>query len=91
MGRLLDARGLTPAPTKVTHTRLLLSRNYDDFQKLHDLIHEAKGRHPGVLIVRFEVPKRRFLRAHEVVRALRKLEIAGTPIVDDYTILNHWQ
>jgi hypothetical protein len=29
MGRLLDARGLTPAPTKVTHTRREAERGGD--------------------------------------------------------------
>ena len=34
--------------------RLLLSRNYDDFKKLHELVVEAQGRHPGVLVIRSE-------------------------------------
>ncbi len=75
----------------IREDRLLLSRNYDDFEKLHDLIHEAKGRHTGVLIVRHDDPKGRFMKPHEVVRALRKLENAGAPVADEYTILNHWQ
>ncbi len=71
--------------------RSLLSRNYDDFKKLHDLVREAQGRHPGVLVVRNDGPKRHNMKPHDVVRALRKLEDAGAPIADEYTILNHWQ
>ncbi len=71
--------------------RLLLSRNYDDFQKLHELVVEARGRHPGVLIIRSDGPKRHNMKHHDIVRALRKLESAGVPVADEYTILNHWQ
>ncbi len=70
--------------------RSLFSHNYDDFEKLHDLIHE-EGRHPGVLIVRRDGPKRHEMKPHDIVRALRKLEGAGVPIADRYIILNHWQ
>jgi Domain of unknown function (DUF5615) len=71
--------------------RSLLSRNYDDFKKLHDLVGEVQGRHSGVLMVRNDGPKRRNMKSHDIVRALRKLEDAGVPIADEYIILNHWQ
>jgi hypothetical protein len=71
--------------------RLLLSRNYDDFETLHDLIREAEGRHTGVLVIRSDGPKRHNMKHHDIVRALRKLEGAGVPIADEYTVLNHWQ
>jgi len=71
--------------------RLLLSRNYDDFEELHDLIHEAQGCHPGVLVIRQDDPKKRKMKSHDIVRALRKLEAAGVPIANEYIILNHWQ
>jgi hypothetical protein len=71
--------------------RALLSRNYDDFEKLHELVVEAQGLHSGVLIVRFDRQKQRFLKPHEFVRTLRKLESAGAPIADEFTVLNHWQ
>ena len=75
----------------ISEGRSLLSRNYDDFKKLHDLIVQAQGRHPGLLIVRSDGPKRHNMKPHDIVRALRKLEDAGAPIADEYTILNHWQ
>ena len=71
--------------------RSLLSRNFDDFKKLHELVGEAQGRHPGVLIVRYDGPKRHRMKPHDIVRALRKLEEAGGPVADEYTVLNHWQ
>ncbi len=69
----------------------MLSRNYDDFEALDLLVREAQGRHSGVLIVRDDGPKKRNMKPHHIVRALRKLEDAGAPVADEYIILNHWQ
>jgi len=71
--------------------RAILTRNYDDFNELHLLIRDAQGRHLGVLTVRFARQKRRFLKPHEIVRALNKLEGAGVPIANEHSVLNHWQ
>jgi hypothetical protein len=75
----------------IRESRSLLSRNYDDFNKLHDLVDEAQGRHFGVLVVRYDNPKKRRMKSHDIVRALRKLEAAGATITDAYIVLNHWQ
>jgi hypothetical protein len=71
--------------------RPILSRNYDDYKELHLLVREALGRHTGVLVVRRDNLQKRNMMPHDVVRALRKLEAAGAPIADEYTILNSWQ
>jgi predicted nuclease of predicted toxin-antitoxin system len=71
--------------------RSLLSRNYDDFKELHLLVRDAKGRHPGILMIRQDDPKKRNMKPHDIVRALRKLEAAGATIANEYIILNHWQ
>jgi hypothetical protein len=71
--------------------RHILSRNYEDYEELHLLVREAQGRHSGVLVVRRDDPQKRNMKPHDVVRALRKLEAAGLSIVNEYTILNHWQ
>ena len=89
--------GLPGAPDPVHFRRALhegrtiLTRNYDDFQALHFLIIDAAGHHPGVLVVRRDDPKRRNMKPHDIVRALRKLEMIGPPIADAYNELNHWQ
>ena len=36
----------------IQENRLILSRNYQDYEDLHYLIIDAKGHHPGVLLVR---------------------------------------
>jgi hypothetical protein len=88
--------GLTGAndPVHLRHAiregRPILSRNHKDYRELHDLIREAQGRHTGVLVVRRDDPQKRNMKPRDVVRALRKLEAAGVPIADEYTILNHW-
>ena len=71
--------------------RSLLSRNYDDFEELHLLIRDAKGRHPGVLVIRHDNPRKRKMKSHDIVRALRKLEQFGVTITNEYIVLNHWQ
>ena len=43
-------------PVQLQHSirtnRVLLSGNHRDFEELHELIHQAGGNHPGILIVR---------------------------------------
>jgi hypothetical protein len=75
----------------ISEGRLMFSRNYEDFERLHLLIQEANGNHPGVLIVRRDNPKRRNMKPHDVVRALRNLALSGLPLVNAYIRLNVWQ
>jgi predicted nuclease of predicted toxin-antitoxin system len=79
-----DPEHLTQA---IHETRILISRNYRDFELLHLLIMEAGGHHPGILIVRRDDQTRRNMAPRDVVRALRNLEAAGVPIADQYVIL----
>jgi hypothetical protein len=71
--------------------RALLSRNYKDFGPMNLLVKESKGRHSGILMIRHDNPKKRRMKSHDIVRALRKLEAAGVPIANEYIVLNHWQ
>jgi hypothetical protein len=71
--------------------RSLLSRNYRDFEPMNFLVHESQGRHSGILMIRHDDPKKRRMKSHDIVRALRKLEAAGATIADAYIVLNHWQ
>jgi len=82
-------------PVHLTHAidegRVFLSRNYRDFEHLHVLILHAQGHHPGILVVRRDNDPRRNMSPRDIVRAIRNLEKAGVPLVDEYYILNHWQ
>jgi hypothetical protein len=72
--------------------RALLTRNYRDFEALHDLIvFAANGHHEGILVVRFDSNPRNNMSAGDIARAVRNLESAGVAIADSYHELNHRQ
>jgi hypothetical protein len=76
----------------IRQRRALLSRNYRDFESLHDLIiFAANGHHEGILLVRFDQNPRNNMSAGDNARAVRNLEAAGVAIPDSYFELNHWQ
>lgn len=71
--------------------RVLLSHNHRDFRNPHNLVMQAKGHHPGIVIVRKDNDPTRDLKPAGVVRAIRNLEQAAVPLKDEYHILNHWR
>lgn len=75
----------------IRENRVLLSGNYDDFEDLHDLLMQAQGHHPGILVVRRENNPRRDLTPRGIVLAIGKLLAANVPIADQFLILNHWR
>jgi predicted nuclease of predicted toxin-antitoxin system len=76
----------------IREDRRVLTRNYEDFEDLHNLvIAEARGHHPGILVIRRDNNPRRNMAPRDIVRALRNLEAAGVPIADQYIVLNGWQ
>ena len=70
---------------------VLLTKNYRDFEQLHNLVAAAQGHHPGILVVRQDNDPKRDLSPRGIVRAITKLEAAGIPIPDSYHILNQWR
>jgi hypothetical protein len=70
---------------------VVLTRNYRDFSVLHNLVMQAQGHHPGILVVRRGADTQHSMGPHDIVRAIRNLEAAGVPIADQYIILNAWQ
>jgi hypothetical protein len=75
----------------IREKRALLTRNYDDFEILHNLLLEGKGHHSGILVVRRDNDPKRDLKAAGIARAIRNLNHAGVPIPDQYIVLNHWR
>jgi predicted nuclease of predicted toxin-antitoxin system len=75
----------------IREDRVVFTRNYCDFEDLHNLLDQAQGHHPGILVVRRDNDPRRNMSPRDIARALRNLEAAGMPIVDHYIILNAWQ
>lgn len=76
----------------IRQRRSILTRNYRDFEALHDLVvFAANGHHEAILVVRFDSNPRHNMSAGDVARAVRNLENAGVVIADSYFELNHWQ
>lgn len=75
----------------IREQRSLLSGNDRDFRFLHELLREAQGHHPGILIVRRDNNPKRDLDEGGIVRAIRKLLAAAIPLEDQLHILNHWR
>jgi hypothetical protein len=72
--------------------RAILTRNYGDFEDLHDLVASAaNGHHEGILIVRFDKNPRNNMTPGDIGRAIRNLASAGVPLADACHELNHWQ
>lgn len=91
------AVGMSGAPDAVhlahaiSKNRICVTRNHDDFWLLHNLISQARGHHPGIFVVRQDNDPTRDLTAKGIVSAIRKLETAGVPIQDEFSVLNHWR
>jgi predicted nuclease of predicted toxin-antitoxin system len=75
----------------VRDARVLLSRNYRDFEHLHMLVLTVQGHHSGILLVRRENDPSRNMSPRDIVRAIRNLEAAGVPLADECYPLNPWR
>ncbi len=76
----------------IRERRAILTRNYRDFDGLHDLVVFASiGHHCGILVVLFDNDPRNNMSSGDIAHADRNLESAGVAIPDSYHELNHWQ
>ena len=83
-----DARVMTDA---IGQGRLVLTRDYEDYADLHDLVIASGGRHPGILIIRFDDEPSRNLSHRAICTALANLASAGMPIDSQVHVLNQWR
>jgi hypothetical protein len=89
--------GLSGADDAVhlTHTiredRVIVSRNYQDFENLHNLLVQGQGHHPGIFVIRQDNDPRRSMTPRGIVQAISNLPAANIPIPDSYIILNQWR
>jgi len=83
-----DARHLEKA---IREGLVSLTKDRDDFQELHDLVIASGGRHPGMLIARFDNDAKRDMRSRHIVAAIRKLENSGLTLASQRIILNQWR
>jgi hypothetical protein len=75
----------------VADQRSVLTRNYVDFQNLHNLVMVVGGHYPGILVARRDNDPKRNLKPIDIATAIAKLLAAGVPIADQYLILNQWR
>jgi hypothetical protein len=79
-------------PHAIRDRRAILTRNYGDFEDLHDLVvSAASGHHVGILAVLYDNNPRNNMSVGDIARAVRNLENAGVAIADSHHGLNHWQ
>ena len=72
-----DAVHLTYA---IQQGRVCVTKNYGDFENLHNLVRAAQGHHPGILVVRQDNDPTRDLTARGIARAIRNLIEAGAAV-----------
>src|SRR5438876_156266 len=56
---------------------VVLTADHEDFEVLHNLIQTSGGRHPGILIVRFDDAPKHDMKSKHITQAVRKLESSG--------------
>ena len=70
---------------------VVLTRDYDDFKLLHDLVLLAGGHHPGILVVRRDNDPKRDMSPRAIVRAIQNLTASDMAIADSFNVLNQWR
>lgn len=75
----------------IRERRVFLSANHNDFRKLHKLIMQAEGHHPGIVIIRKDNDLRRDLKPHGIARAVNNMVAAGVALESSFYILNQFR
>lgn len=75
----------------IRELRVLLSKNYSDFEDLHNLVLGSTGHHTGILVIRQDNDPTRDMSPRAIVRAIRNLAASGVPVLDTFHVLNHWR
>jgi predicted nuclease of predicted toxin-antitoxin system len=70
---------------------VVLTKDYEDFLELHDIVQSTQGQHPGILAIRSDNDTSRDMKDRDIVRAIGNLERAGVPIANEFHVLNHWR
>jgi predicted nuclease of predicted toxin-antitoxin system len=69
---------------------VVLTKDYEDFLELHDIVQATHGQHPGILAVRSDNDASRDMKDRDIVRAIANLG-AGVPVANEFHVLNHWR
>lgn len=66
--------------------RVLLTRNCQDFQALH----EANSNHAGILAIYQDSNSSKSMTFQKIVKAINNLEDGNIPLNNQFIALNHW-
>ncbi len=69
------------------HNRILLTRNCDDFQSLH----QSNSNHSGILAVYQGAEPAKNMSYQDIVKAISNLESANLPLHSQFVVLNQWK
>jgi predicted nuclease of predicted toxin-antitoxin system len=75
----------------VSNRRILLTRNAQDFDIVHDLIAAASGHHPGLLCMGSDNDSSKDLTPGGIVVAIGHLLASGLSLEDGRHYVNHWR
>ena len=70
---------------------VLMTKDSEDFEDLHQLVLTCGGRHFGIIVVRFDNDPRKDMKPKHIVAAIAKLESSGLTLDNQFVILNHWR
>lgn len=68
------------------YNRILVTRNCDDFQELH----QANPLHPGILAVYRDAEPIKNMSYQSIIKAIDNLEVAGLVLENQFITLNQW-
>ena len=75
----------------IQNHRLILTRDREDFEELHQLVTASGGSHPGILVVRSEKDSTKKMKPRHIVVAISNLAKSGFECANNYVVLNHWR
>lgn len=70
---------------------VLLTKNSDDFELLHELVLFVGGHHPGILVIREDNDPKRDMTRKQIVRSIRNFVSAGVSVADGFHFLNNYR
>jgi Domain of unknown function (DUF5615) len=69
-----------------TEGRVLLTRNCNDFQELH----QDDSTHSGILAVYQDAEPAKHMSYQAILRAIANLEASGLELANQFVVLNQW-
>lgn len=75
----------------IQRSRVVLTKNYGDFEALHRLVQFLDGHHPGIFVVRWANDPKRAMDQKGTVRAIRTFASSGMQVEDGIHVLNNYR